>query len=1029
VSRWLEDRAKSLFRTPKMRNKIQVGRKSPHTPLLNLAIGLALLFPLAAHTQSSGKQQFPQDTFRSMLIKTTHAFAGEDYAKASQLYEKLEADFGREPEYNISTMQMAIIPAWAYACFMTKEYDQAISKFKLFLAKFPETTARHAFVIYTLAEAYKESGDSKNAIATFERFKTEFPDKAEANLAWMEQAKLLFKEGQNEQAFSLLDQYYHSQAEPKLRARGRLFALQKADELNDIERSEKLLLHTSWNINEMPELATLTFAAMKIADKFMQEKRYGEAYQAYRIVPPRETLLRLQNKRLHEVQYEAKYKLKLYEHSPTGAFWAQYYNELVSRVKGQLKGLEESDDYTPPFLLRYGQVFILLNRSREAWLVFEELALDDALMVSIREEAHLRWIIAARSLGAWDDALAIAKGFVERYPDSEHAPQTLFMVAEFYQELRKYTEAIDALSGLIEKYPEHTLISRWLFLRGYNYTLISENINARKDFSAYIQRNPNGIIVAQAQLWHALTYFFEKEYVEALRLFNTLLGKEGRKPIIPEIHPLYAEVKYRSAATVYAMRQYEQALALIEKYLDKHPHHTRVPEATVLRGDILMGTGELDEAIIAFKSVGPEAKGLFPYSVFQVGKIHKSRAGAWKDEHPVESQRELDDMIEHFQHYLNRDDIPEKARVSEALYWIGWAYSQKGEIEKAFPIFIDTLKRFGNERHSANTLFVLQGLHTLHKKLRKSLPDNLPESQLLNTEKYSDWIEAERTRALRDKRYTYYSRLSLFLNDLYRKKEPSFAELALIEAKENTRLEDLGAEGMGRIGVMVMDVLEAPDGAARYFNALIEEFPASYPRAYALYGLGKLELERYKEKKMDGIMIAADEALEKARAYLTRFQNETPVHQLMPDVALLLGEVLMEKGQLDKSQAIYEQLLRIKQARGKPHARALLGLSKVMQDKGEPEKAIAYAQRVYTVYRAYPELLAPAYYNSAILFEAIGKPGIAFRTYREMLKDNRLKDFTLFEKAQEAYSRLESELPPELRNPPEETDEKEADET
>jgi len=268
----------------------------------------------------------------------------------------------------------------------------------------------------------------------------------------------------------------------------------------------------------------------------------------------------------------------------------------------------------------------------------------------------------------------------------------------------------------------------------------------------------------------------------------------------------------------------------------------------------------------------------------------------------------------------------------------------------------------------------------------------------------------------------------MYLNYFFRKSEPSIAELALIEAKEHAKLEHLGAEGMGRIGVMVMDLLEAPDSAVRYFEALLDEFPDTYARAYALYGLGKISLDNYQEIKSGGTAIAAKETLETSKMYLTRFQNETPVHPLMPNVTILLGQVLMELGQTDKAQAVYEELLRLKQARGRPHARALLGLSKLMTSLGKPERAIAYAQRVYTVYRAYPELLAPAYYDSAQLFEEIGKPGVAFRTYEEMLKDNRLKDFPLFEKAKEAFARLERELPPEVRHPPEKNDDALTDE-
>ena len=84
-------------------------------------------------------------------------------------------------------------------------------------------------------------------------------------------------------------------------------------------------------------------------------------------------------------------------------------------------------------------------------------------------------------------------------------------------------------------------------------------------------------------------------------------------------------------------------------------------------------------------------------------------------------------------------------------------------------------------------------------------------------------------------------------------------------------------------------------------------------------------------------------------------------------------------------------MLRLKQAKGRPHAQALLALSRnEQQAAGNTERAIPYAQRVYNVYRAYSKLAADAYWMSALQFEALGDARAAYETLNEMLTNQEI---------------------------------------
>ena len=403
----------------------------------------------------------------------------------------------------------------------------------------------------------------------------------------------------------------------------------------------------------MPELASLAFAALRLGDSLAGIEEYGDAVRCYKLVPPKIILVSMQQRRLEEIKSASK-RYEALAVDSSGALWMEYYGQLTSSIAARLEALQAAGDYTPGFLLRYGQALLLAGREREAWIVFESMALDDGVPSVERTEAHYRWILSAHALEYWEDALRIARDFIDRYPDSALAPQALFLIAKAYQEERDFPQAIELLTELLDRFPEHGMVSRWIFTRGFCFLLEERHPEARADFGIYLDRFPDGKLKVNAQLWHALSWFFEKNYDTALAELTDLATAARNHPLLPEI-------EYRVAATHYAERNYDDALKQINGWLDLYPGHVREPEALVLKGDILMGRGELRDAAETFAKVSADAGRLFPYAVFQTGKIYRALEDYVK-------------MTAHFQNYVERDDISDKSRVSEALYWIGWSH-------------------------------------------------------------------------------------------------------------------------------------------------------------------------------------------------------------------------------------------------------------------------------------------------------------------------------------------------------------------
>ena len=903
-------------------------------------------------------------TLQEVLARGQAALVAGDYATAFEAFETIQNTFSQEPEVKERVFQLTIMPLHAYAALLHEETETAIRLFESFTKTFPDDRTRLSFVLFNLARAYAEIGQVEDAIEAYKRFVRLDPNRAEAALATLEAVRLMFESNRDEEAFDTLDNVYANQREGVLRTKARLMALQEALETGRWEKAREYMLQSDWSVSQMPELAVLAFAALEMGNKLLQMGEYEDAVACYRLVPPYDELLKAQERRLFETKNRFETRranVGLYQ---GGQFWTQFYTRLIARLEAQLKGLQETEDYSPTLYLSFGQAYLLAERPREAWILFEHLARDPELNKTQQSEAHYRWILAAIQVGVWEDAFKIAKGFGRRFPESPLVPDALHLLGTAYQEGREYANAIEVFTEFLDNHPNHRLAARTLFLRGFNHNFLNEPIEARADFDAFIASHSQHRLFKEAKLWRALTFFSERDYpatLEALEEMTSLVQGTHLEP----------EVAYRKASALYADRDYDAALVSIKDYLEKYPQHTRKDEARVLLGDIQMGRGELSEARNIFAAINPSAGHLFTYAIFQAGKILRSVAGASED--PDAQTRLLETHRAHFQNYLDREDVPLKGRVSEALYWVGWTHAERGETDLARLVFERALIEYGNDIESEDVPTIIDAYAQLEKRLN-TLGSSERKAQL------KAWIEAEKAKALETERLTYFARLSLYLQSMVPPDHPTNLTFEIIE---KVPMEQLDPEALGRIATTL--VKPYPRVAEDYLIRLEDEYPDSRHRSYAYYARAQLLIQK------------AD--FEDARWHLARFRTESPLHHLATDVALDYAHTLTMTEKFDEAQTVLEELLTLRSAKGRPHATALLALSRNAEAAGNVKRAIPYAQRVYNVYRAYPDLAAQAYWMSALQFESIEDLVAAYKTLDEMLSSERIAKLPIAKEA------------------------------
>jgi tetratricopeptide (TPR) repeat protein len=788
---------------------------------------------------------------------------------------------------------------------------------------------------------------------------------------------ILFELGEQERGLAEMRWIWSSAASSDLRFRALLMGLQHLLASGEMEPAGELLLGTRWDVVDMPELAVLATAALRMGDYYLEQEQWELALRAFRWVPMYAVLVETQRRRLQQLELRLEQVGRREEAS--AAMWVSHYQGLLGQVRVQLQALEQGEDYTAGYLLRLGRAHLFHGNHVEAWVIFRTLALSIHPDTSTVEQAWFHWILASHEAEFWDEALELCQRFAADFPDSDLLPNAFFVLASTYREVGNLPRAQEVLTELIERFPGHADLANWHLSRGFHFTQLGANEAAIEDFDAVLEleRVVESLRV-RARYLRAVTRSGMRQFEQAVDEFEALIQSYPEHWMLPDFH-------YRLGTVHYSMRDYEASENMLKQYLSEFPDHANAPEARVLLGDIAMGAGELDAALERFHGIGPEPAHVHQYAVFQIGKI-------------LRATERYEAMEAHFRQYLASELPMAQVRSGQALYELGWALARQGREAETLILYLDSLRRFGNEPESGEWLALLHSLETLKNRM----PALDPAAQMhpdtsrllvgfIEAPTFLDWISSQANDASKAGWITLQARLALFeALRLRRNQQEDLARTALQAITLTTPMEAMDDVLLGEVGVALAE--DGFSAAPAHLERLQQLHPRSPAKALAYYGLGIWEANR--------------EHWDRTVSWLQRFEKETPGHPRQFDGMLLKAKALAKLGKLEDAVETYNALLRLRTARGLPHVKALLGLASAYEDAGQAGMAIPYYQRIYTLYRAYLPQVAHSYHRSALLFVAIGSPEAAERTWQELIQQPDLQAYPEYGQAISELSRL-----------------------
>jgi TolA-binding protein len=544
-----------------------------------------------------------------------------------------------------------------------------------------------------------------------------------------------------------------------------------------------------------------------------------------------------------------------------------------------------------------------------------------------------------------------------------------YLNEEKYREalaLKKYADGWAKASDKDERIQETDL--RYMF--SFIHFQLGEYDQALVSFDEVIRTGPNSQAAMDSDYWKAMCRLLQQQYDEAYDQFMAYRQKYSRASFA-------SAALFRAGVCRFGVKKFGEAKALFKEFIDSYPQDSLLPEALTMYGDLLGADGMIDEALanydralrIVEKNYNNTTNPLLKkrmvapatYAVLQAANALQADAEvhAEQNEAPM-AEIKYRRIIEWMERY--NKIFGENADWAQGVFWIGKAQMELGEVDQAVNAYLNAVVHYGADpaqKGVASILFDLAGM------IKKRLPKDRFEPTLLV-------IEQERASA---KSATLQIRLDVLLAEL----NGTADELGRSLLARETKLDDIPPYGLA---LMCSELLEKKDYSRAkefydHFAAQHENSPfrvtAYQLRAEELYG-----------------QTQTDEAYELATGALGMYgaTSDTGWAQLMK------GNVELIRGEYKTAVKTFNMIFNVRAWRGPITAEAMFRMADAWEQQKNYEKAFAFFQRTYLLYKAYDggRWAAEGYLRSAQCLKKMGRESAARNTYRAMLLDEYVRD-------------------------------------
>lgn len=740
-----------------------------------------------------------------------------------------------------------------------------------------------------------------------------------------------------------------------------LYARLQADEP---EKALAVIRREYDSMESMTQVISFQSLALQLGATFIEKEQWYDAITCMQRIWPAEKLIEAQVTRVKEIEE----RIALLEKRANAQGVVFQLEAILKRVERELKNFQKMENFDSALRLRLAMAYQGLGRYREAALIMEEM-LATMPPDPVVESATLAQLQCWMEIKRWPKAVAAAEQYEKIFgAEAKYLPTVLFLKAEALREDQQYGTAQLAYGDLVERFPEDDFAPKALFMQGFLYLQQDDNEGALYQFDQ-VQRNyPKSGMAEDAEYWTGQAYSFSGMYEEAREHLGGYLKRHKTAKYLKESI-------FRIAVCTFSLAEYEDAIRLLEGFVDDYLGDPLTDEANLLLGDAYFGQGEMDAGFAAYERVRPSAKRFFEEAWFKKGNAFKLL-------------EEYETMRSHFETFIA--EHPDSNRMPEAVYWVGWTHLNADEPDKAREIYWDVIDKYGDDPERYGVLDVISALPKVYKN------EGDEGREVLLTK-----LQVMKTRASLAKEQTRAVRAGYGKSLIVGKTETVVGSDIAVRSE----LLDIfkWVEPQNQNPAITVAIAEAQLAAGNQTTAknLFTEIRRWHPRA----------VQKDRIYRALGAIAATEGDTEKAIEFYDKFEREAIASAQLGEVRIEKAEIFREMGKTREALETLESVLETGGVTAQTKAEALFDLGRTCVESDDLKRAIVYFERLYVAYGKFSELNAKAYWERANALENLDLNREALETYEELVARKDLSRFDEAKKAGEKIARLKTLLP------------------
>ncbi|MCZ2340910.1 MAG: tetratricopeptide repeat protein [Bacteroidales bacterium] len=211
-------------------------------------------------------------------------------------------------------------------------------------------------------------------------------------------------------------------------------------------------------------------------------------------------------------------------------------------------------------------------------------------------ESHFELFKSHQTLGREDDAKAdleagrrVLREVMEDYPNPKYAPRVAYLLGQFAQELKQYTEAIQSYESIVKQHPDHVLAPDAQFKLAQCYEDAKQFDQALEAYVTLAATYPEHPLIANVMVRISDHFYKNETYKVAAQVGEKFLEKfEG--------HKWGPKMAFRVGQCYFKDKQYAKAAQAFDKFVKQFPDDQLGPDALFWAGESFRTAGNARDA-------------------------------------------------------------------------------------------------------------------------------------------------------------------------------------------------------------------------------------------------------------------------------------------------------------------------------------------------------------------------------------------------------------------------------------------------